>query len=179
MNDNDKKEFALIWYGLADNFRDEITSEGLRFRFTALKEFTLAQIKEAAHRIVRSRQYTKLPTIADFIIAIEGDQKELVSIRAEEQATEVLQKVREIGSYQTPEFKDEITHELVFNRFGWNYICGIQTDQVSFFIREFKEAYKNYSKITSLITGPSGKTGLTGKSGESLKQLTKGIGNGM
>ena len=40
MNTEDKKLFATMMYGVAENFGGQLTKDGLRLRFNALAEFT-------------------------------------------------------------------------------------------------------------------------------------------
>jgi hypothetical protein len=145
MNNNDKKQFMTIIYGLADNFRDTVTKEGLAFRFNALKEYPIEKIQEAAMQIVKTRKYTKFPTIAEFIHAIEGDPTELNHVMAELQAIDVIDAVKRYGSYNPPKFKSSTTQDIV-DRLGWGYICSIKEKDIPFFIKDFKELYLNFSR---------------------------------
>jgi hypothetical protein len=109
--------------------------------FKALKNYSFEQISEAANAILRTRKYTKMPTIADFVTAIEGDQEHTDDDRAELQAMAVINEIRRVGSWGKPRFDDPVTADIVRRRFGWDALCQLPVDQTSFFVRDFKAAY--------------------------------------
>ena len=146
MTTDDKKKFAQIMYGLADNFRDNISKEGLKFRFDALKKYSIEDIEHASLELVKTRQFTKFPTIAEFVNILDGNMNEIQEFKAEEQAIKVLYAVKKYGSYQCPKFLDQITAQVISKRFGWGYLCGMDESKKSFFIKEFKSAYLDIAK---------------------------------
>ena len=146
MEQTDFNEFCKIMYLLAENFSSTVTKDGLKFRFAALKDYPLEKVKVAAMQITRTRKYTKMPTVADFVEAIEGDQASIDEDRAELQAMAVIDEIRRVGSWGKPRFDDPITADLVRRRFGWQSLCEMQTDKTSFFVREFKAAYLSYDR---------------------------------
>jgi len=170
MEINDKPEFAKIMYGLADNFRDRISKDGLRFRFSALEEFTIDQVKSAAMGIVKKRVYTKMPTVGEIIEEINGDPEQNLEDLAEIQATVVLRAIGTYGSYQSPTFEDQVTSEVVTKRFGWGHLCSYITDETKpWFVKEFKEAYLSFSRSIENKT-------IEFKPGENIKKLVSKIG---
>jgi len=74
MIQKDKPRFSQIMLGMADNFRDTVTKEGLNMRFDMLSGFSLEEVESAAKKILRHRKYTKMPPIAEFIEAMEGSK---------------------------------------------------------------------------------------------------------
>ena len=141
MNHGDLKQFAFIMYGLADNFSAKITPEGIDFRFEALKNFEIDQVKAAAVRLVKSRKFLKMPTVAEFIEAIEGTPDD----RAESEAMKVIDNIRLIGRYSQPRFEDPVTARVV-GRMGWNNLCSLPEDQQKWFVRDFMEFYKSETR---------------------------------
>lgn len=141
MNHGDLKQFAFIMYGLADNFSAKITPEGIDFRFEALKNFEIDQVKAAAVRLVKSRKFLKMPTIAEFIEAIDGTPDD----RAESEAYKVLDGIRIFGSYNPPRFEDPATARIV-GRMGWGNLCSMLENQQKWFVKDFMEAYKAESR---------------------------------
>lgn len=150
MTDNDKNAFAQIMYGLADNFSASITQEGMRFRYECLSGYDIDQIRRAATHIVKTRKFTKMPTIADFIEAIEGNQED----KAEEQAMKVLEEMRRVGSWSSPSFDDEKTKKIVAS-LGWGNICAMKESEVKFFVKDFIASYCSESRrqATTQISG--------------------------
>jgi hypothetical protein len=153
MNSNDKQRFALLMYGMADNFRDTLTEAGLKFRFQALSGYSYKQLEHAAIHIIRTRKFTKMPTIADFIEAIDGSGDDI----AETQAHHVLCQVRELGAYQTPTFDDPVTRELASRRWTWGTLCSMLERDHQWFVKEFVQAYRAYERleIVPQLEGPT------------------------
>lgn len=143
MIQEDKKEFTRIMYGLTDNFSASVTPEGMRFRFESLRKYDIDQIRKAALYIVKTRKYTKMPTIAEFIEAIEGSPED----RGEEQAMAVIAAISQCGRYNHPVFEDPKTAAIV-TRIGWSNLCDMHTDKQKFFVKDFIESYKGETRRT-------------------------------
>ena len=170
MEISDKKRFAVIMYGLADNFRDHVSKDGLRFRFEALKEFKIEEVERASMEIVQRRKYTKMPTIGEIIEAIRGNPEKQIEDVAEIQAAVVLRAIGTYGSYQSPTFEDPVTAEVIAKRFGWGHLCSYITDESKpWFVKEFKEAYLSFSRSM-------GNNVIEFKPGENIKKLVSKIG---
>ena len=165
MTENDKNAFAQIMYGLADNFSATITPEGMRFRFDCLSGYDLDQIKKASLYIVKTRKFTKMPTVAEFLEAIEGNESD----RAEEQAMKVIEAVRMIGSYGSPVFEDPKTQRVV-TVLGWNNICHTEETKIKFFVKDFIDAYQAESRRQSTVM-------ISGSVPGDVRQLLSGIGS--
>lgn len=141
MKNNDFQRFTAIIRGLADNFSAEVTADGIDFRFECLKKYTIDQVSAASLALVRTRKYTKMPTIADFIEAIEGTPDD----RGEEQAMKVISAISQIGRYNSPKFDDHKTASIVA-QIGWVNLCDMHTDKQKFFIKDFIESYKSETR---------------------------------
>ena len=91
-------------------------------------------------QITRTRKYTKMPTVADFVEAIEGDQASIDEDRAELQAMKVISEIKRVGYMGKPKFDDPITARIC-NIYRWSYLCQMPESETSFFVRDFKAAY--------------------------------------
>jgi len=140
MNASDKIRFAQIMAGMADNFRDSVTKEGMAMRFEMLSDYSIHQIETAAKKILQTRKYTKMPPVAEFIEAINGKSIPVEMI-AEEQWGEVIRQMREVGSWGEPVFKDKTTERLLTIRFHYKDLCAMTTHELSFVRKEFISAY--------------------------------------
>lgn len=146
MDNKDLKKFSEIMVGMGELYGSSISSVGLDLIFEALKTYSIDQIKVAAHEILRTRKYTKMPTVADFITLLSGDKEHADEDMAELQAMAVINEIRRIGSSGSPKFYDHVTADIIKRRFGWDTICAMPTDQTSFFVRDFKAAYLAYKR---------------------------------
>lgn len=138
MDINDIDKFQKLMAGLAENFSATLSDVGIDLMFEALKNYSYQQIYGSSIKIMRTRKYTGMPTISEFITNIEGTKDDL----ADYQYGLILRAIRELGSYTHPRFKDQITQSLVDNRFGWVKICSINPKDMEFFARDFKAAYR-------------------------------------
>lgn len=142
MDENDKKRFAQILAGLAEDCGAQLSSAGMSMRFEALRQYNIEQVEAAVMSILRSNVYTKMPTTGSIIRAIEGTDDD----RGERQVQAIRDEIRRIGSYESPRFDDPVTADLVARRFSWGAICSMSEREFSFFANSFKEAYAVHSK---------------------------------
>lgn len=149
MTENDEKKFVQIMLGMADNFRDSVTKEGMAMRFDMLKEYTIQQIESAAKQIIYTRKYTKMPTIADFIDALnintpKPEDKALIF------ANEIIAHSRTQGSNIFPPGLDKVAKHLMTRRWPYaEWSSTVLTSGLTWWVKEFREAYKVYSETTS------------------------------
>lgn len=146
MEKSDIKRFEDLMIGTGELFSNNLSPLGLVLMFKALKRYSYEQINAATHEILRTRKYTKMPTVADFVSAIEGDKEHIDDDQAEIQVMAVIDEIRRVGSWGKPKFNDPVTADIVRRRFGWQSLCEMQTDKTSFFVREFKAAYLAYDR---------------------------------
>jgi hypothetical protein len=141
MNKCDEPRFVQIMLGMADNFRDTITKEGMLMRFEILKAYSIDQVTAAAKKIMATRKYTKMPPIAEFIEAIEGGQPRIED-RAEIQAAYVISCIGQ----GCPRFDDPVTAYLMLHRWRWsNWAPCVLESELKWWSKDFKEAYRAFS----------------------------------
>jgi len=155
MTNENKNQFALIMYGLADNLGGKISKEGLQLRFAALSDLTIGDIGAAATYIInhREKDYPPVPTVKemrDALLAIKGENLSVDS-RAEIQANIVLEKLNAGGRNSIVDFKDPITMRLMVNRWEYyDWAMSITTKEITWWKKDFVSAYKAYSEEKKL-----------------------------
>jgi len=168
MNNTDRKRFAEIMTGMADNFRDTVTPEGLQMRFDMLADFAIGQVEQAAKQIMLTRKYTKMPTIADFVEAIKNEPK--VEDKALVIASEIVSNVKEHGAGVFPYLADDkVAMHLMTRRWPYReWAAQVLESELKWWIKEFCEAYRAFdvNKLLSIenMTAP-----------EDVKQLAGGL----
>jgi hypothetical protein len=167
MDINDIDKFQKLMAGMAENFSATLSDVGIDLMYETLKKYSYQQVYEAALKIMKTRKYTGMPTISEFITNIDGTKDDL----AEYQYGLILRAIRELGTYGHPRFKDQITQSLVDNRFGWMKICSINPKDMEFFARDFKTAYRSSAEGTSQSAIGYGRSC-------DLIDMVKKIGNG-
>ena len=148
MNKKDKERFVQIMLGMADNFRDNITKEGMSMRFDMLKDYTISQIEAAAKQIMYVRKYTKMPPIAEFIESLNANIPKPED-KALFFANEIITHSRTQGSNIFPPGLDNIAKHLMTRRWpyaGWS--ATVLTSELTWWVKDFREAYKIYSETT-------------------------------
>ena len=165
MNKNDEKRFIQIMLGMADNFRDNITKEGMTMRFDMLKDYNIGQVESAAKQIMLTRKYTKMPPVAEFIEILQGGNKEDKALVI---ANEIIAHLKMRGSRVFPKLDDSTAKHLMTKRWPYyEWAAAVIESELKWWTKEFCEAYKSYTAIdlTMQIATP-----------ESVKKLISDIG---
>ena len=143
MNPADNQRFSAVMMGLSEIFGGNLSPVGLKLFFTTLKRFDIEQVEKAAYSILETRQFTKMPTPADFVEAIEGKVEDVGAL----EALDVLQKIKSVGSYESVKFSDPVTMAVIDRRFGgWPRVCELEEENEKWFLRDFASAYLSISK---------------------------------
>lgn len=137
MDLRDKARFTQIMLGMADNFRDTITKEGMQMRFDMLKEFSIEQVEEASRQIMRARKFTKMPPVAEFFDALEGSNGR----KALEAWGEVVECLK-MGE----EPSDPVAVEAVRRIGGWAWLTRQSYDELHWLEKRFVEHYESYEQ---------------------------------
>lgn len=150
MDSTNKEEgarFQALMRGLAENFSAEITEDGMLLRYRALSKYTIGQLEDASVRLLRRRVYTTMPTVAEFVLAIEGSS----SMKADKQIQSIRNAISGCGRNGSPDFHDPITHYLVHSKFGWTRTCNKSEQEMYFLEKEFVTSYQQYEANPELL----------------------------
>lgn len=137
MDQKDKSRFTQIMLGMADNFRDTITKEGMQMRFDMLREFSMEEIEFAARKIMQNRKYTKMPPVAEFFDAIKGK----AGTRALEAWGSVVECLK-----RGNEPDDPIAVEAIRRIGGWSWLMRQSYDELHWLEKRFVEHYDSYEQ---------------------------------
>jgi hypothetical protein len=170
-NENERGKFSNIMIGMAENFSAQISQQGIMLRFMALKDYSIQQIECAAIKILINRKAMGMPTIAEFVSAINGEQKS--SDNAQNQVNEIMRQIREIGWYGISVFDDPITKSLLSSRWTFRYLCDMTETESKWWSKDFIEAYQSMER-----TERRAQVEYSGDNERKLKLLANGIGNG-
>ena len=171
MEKQDLKKFTDIMIALADNYSGaKFTSQGLKLRFEALKDFPIDQISEAAVMLIRDHKYNTMPTTADIIDAMGGSIS--VNDRAEIEAGKVLDHLRKYGKGIIPEFEDTITQYLMSTRWRYgSWAAYVVESDLKWWFRDFVRAYKAHAAGLDMCDCLPGLTRLVGQIGNFGKEV--------
>lgn len=144
MTNKDKTAFAEIMMACGENYGVTLTPAGIAMRFEALREYDISDLRRAAMSLLRSRKYTSMPTIADFLEHMGGSAED----RSEIAAGKALRAVAEVGSYASVTFDDPVLMAVIENGWGsWPEFCAACSGtEVKFMRRELAKTYAAYAR---------------------------------
>jgi hypothetical protein len=120
-------------------------------------------------KILSERKAMGMPTIAEFIIAINGEQK--ASDNAQNQVTEIMRQIRTTGYYGNSAFDDPITKLFLSSRWTFRSLCDMTEIELKWWSKEFIEAYQAMDR-----TARHGQIECNPMMEQKLKLLASGIG---
>lgn len=164
----DGERFAVIMYGLADNFGAELSKPGLKMRFEALKALSIEQVDQVAMKILATKKYRSMPTVAEFLEYLQPAQSLGMNSRAQIEADKIISHLKQYGASMWPKLSDPITRHLMTHRWPYGrWASTVLESEIKWWVKEFIEAYKAYKENggQELLEAPV-----------EIKQLTEGIG---
>lgn len=165
-NRDDRFRFSTIMKAWEINFSANMGDtakqrEGvLRLYMKALEAFSIDEIEVAAQKILLTRKYKQLPTIAEIVEAIRGPEPS-IEASAVVAANAVIEALRSYNpsTMITPDFNgDSITQHLMSRIWPFhNWSRSVKTDALTWWKKDFVEAYKAHAQTggQKLITGPA------------------------
>ena len=152
MTKNDFRSFAALMAAVAENFGKTLSAEGIALRFAALNEFQFADVQHAASDLIRTRRYSSMPTVAEFVEAIE--HRVSPEDAAEVQASLVIDAVRQHGGNQSVVFSDPVTAAVVQNM-GWIDLCeSLTVAELGWWRKDFVKCYVAFAHARRSFSGP-------------------------
>lgn len=145
MHRKDAERFAEIMTGLAENFGDRVSKPGLSLRFDALRGYSIQQVEAAAMELLRTRKYTRMPTVADFISCIDGT----VEDKAVSAWMKVMTAISSVGNHMSVCFDDPAIHTAIKYMGGWQKIGLWEDSETKWKQKEFEKLYLSASRHTS------------------------------
>lgn len=148
MTPEDRKQFSEIMLALAENYPGtNLSVNGLKMRFEALREYSIADISNAATRLLKEHRFNTMPTVGDFVKVIdEASGKIPLEDKAEIEAGKVLSHLRRYGAATSPRFDDPITKQLMNGRWRYgSWARHVLESDLPWWRKEFIRAYKAHA----------------------------------
>lgn len=140
MDKKDDMEFIMILTGMCEIYDRKCSDAFIELYRAALDKITIEQFRKAANEAVRKLKFFPKPAE---ILEMNSNNNSLEEI-AEREAYGVVEQIRTIGSYGTPQFLDPVTSAVMTKRFRWGEVCMTPEKELKWFIRDFIDAYKSY-----------------------------------
>jgi hypothetical protein len=137
------EEFTQAFVKYQEYYPEPVMSKEMKsIYFLGLKDLTVEQLNSAYVEIIRTRNFQKMPKIAEIRENALGETKELMNLRMQMAREKILFAIRKYGIYQSVEFDDKGIHALIDSAGGWHKICSMEQ-------REFEDLfrYNNFEKI--------------------------------
>ena len=146
MNEHDFTRFSALMLGLAENFGQSLSSQGIALRFRALAEHDIDAVEQAALSLMLHRKYASMPTVAELLEHLHGGSAE---DKAEVEVGKVLTAISEHGSYASVVFDDAVTQAVIVQAYGgWVKLCadcGTEEPE-KWFRKDFARIWAAYSR---------------------------------
>lgn len=137
------EEFTQAFVKYQEYYPEPVMSKEMKsIYFLGLKDLTVEQLNSAYVEIIRTRNFQKMPKIAEIRENALGETKALMNLRMQMAREKILFAIRKYGIYQSVEFDDKGIHALIDSAGGWHKICSMEQ-------REFEDLfrYNNFEKI--------------------------------
>ncbi|GAG01616.1 unnamed protein product [marine sediment metagenome] len=135
----DQTKIAEAFMALCELHEKQISPVTRKMYVESLKEFSMEQITLAISRSIREHKW--FPKPVELIELIRGTEPQSGEV-AELQASRIIEQVRKVGSWGSPVWEDPITQRLMNSRFSYHSVCKMLESEMTWFVKEFKEAYR-------------------------------------
>ena len=140
------EEFNEVFEDFEKYYGCRLTTEKKSIYYIALAEITKDQFEMAFVRIVREREFTNLPSVAEIRKYGLGLKEDDLIVRSEIAKQKLRKAVNTYGAYQTVAFDDPAIHAVIDSVEGnWYGLCRLPLDEYQkFFEFTFSRIYKAY-----------------------------------
>jgi len=160
MNQKDLQLFGEIMAGLAENFGAQLSKVGLRLRMKAMWGYSIEQVEAAAIELLKTKKHSSMPTVAEFIEAIEGS-KPRVDDKAVVEANGIISHLNRFGASKYPSLDDPITARLMTTRWPYSqWASQVLESELKWWAKEFAKAYQAEQSVNGTLQLPGNVKGL-------------------
>ena len=154
------QDFNMIFGRLISYYGSEkINKEKQELYFLALKDLSREEFMNGFIRLLKDREYTNFPSIAEIRKYSLWLKEEDIETRIHIAKEKLKYAIKIFGAYQSVAFDDPNIHAVIDSLGGWIKVCTMGEEELEKFITfEFKKVYKAYLKVSYAVN--SGYTGL-------------------
>lgn len=180
MDNSDKKEFAILFYGTGELYDKPVTKNLLQLYFDALKQFSIEQVKEGvSQHALDPKHGSFFPKPADIVRHLQTGQ-----LSPEEKAelcwAQIERSIRTIGSWGSLDLDDKQGLAALKSFTTWKSLCEMDSSKLTWAKKEFVSMYSTYEKtpIEMLPSSLPGRVELVEhkeKGVQDMKNILEGI----
>lgn len=159
MDDSDKKEFAVLFYGTSELYDKPVTKNLLQLYFDALKGYSIDDVKSGVSKHALDPKHgTFFPKPADIVRHLQSGQLSTEE-KAELAWAEIQQCLRRNGAYGGISIEDKQGIAALKSFTTWKEFCAMDASKLTWAKKEFISMYSTYEN-TPLEMLPSSLPGL-------------------
>ena len=153
------QEFNIVFKKIVDYYgSSKLTKEKQELYYLALRDLSKEEFLNGFIRMIRDREYTNFPSIAEIRKYGLWLKEEDVEVRIHIAKEKLKQAIKVFGAYQSIAFDDPNIHAVIDSLGGWVKVCMMKEEELEKFITfEFRKIYKVYLRssynINSRYTG--------------------------
>jgi len=182
MDDSNKKDFAVLFYGTGELYDKPVTKNLLQLYFNALKAFSMDEVTTGVNaHMMDSKHGSFFPKPADIVRHLQTGEISTEN-KAELAWAQVMREIRVTGSYGSLKLDDKQALASVKALGSWKQLCASTVDEMTWKKKEFMSMYETYEK-TPLDMLPSSLPGRIAlvehkkEQAESMTRLADGVSN--
>ena len=144
------QEFNSIFKRFVDYYGiEKLSKEKQEIYFLALKDLSREEFQTGFIRIVKDREYTNFPSIAEIRKYSLWLKEQDVETRIHIAKEKLKAAIKVYGAYRTVGFDDPNIHAVIDSLGGWIQICTMNAADLDKFITfEFKKVYRAYLQVS-------------------------------
>lgn len=159
MVDEDKQEFATLFYGAGEYYNKQVSKELLLIYFNSLRDYSIEDVKSSVSKhMLDSEHGNFFPKLADIV-----RNSELAPLKTEEKAelawAQIRRFMRTHGMYGTLKLDDGQAMAALKSFTTWKDFCLMPESSMTWAKKEFMSMYSTYEN-TPLDMLPSSLPGL-------------------
>jgi len=180
MDDSDKKEFAVLFYGTGELYDKSVTKNLLQLYFNALQNYSIEEITAgvSAHAL-DPKHGTFFPKPADIVRHLQTGNLS-TGEKAELAWAQITGKIRSSGVYGKLDIDDKQALAALRSFISWKELCMMDVTKMTWAKKEFMSMYSTYEN-TPVDMLPSSLPGLVElqehkeKGAQDMKSILDGI----
>ena len=159
MVDEDKQEFATLFYGAGEYYNKQVSKELLLIYFNSLRDYSIEDVKSSVSKhMLDSEHGNFFPKLADIV-----RNSEFAPLNTEEKANNAWAQIRRFlrtdGVYGTLKLDDGQAMAALKSFTTWKEFCYMDDSHMTWAKKEFVSMYSTYEN-TPLDMLPSSMPGL-------------------
>ena len=144
------QEFNIIFKKFVDYYgTDKLSREKQELYYLALKDLSKEDFLNGFIRLLRDREYTNFPSIAEIRKYSLWLKEQDIETRIHIAKEKLKAAIRVYGAYRTVGFDDPNIHAVIDSLGGWIQVCTMNAADLDKFITfEFKKVYRAYLQVS-------------------------------